>query len=129
MDSNQFDRLTRSFGAAATRRNALRGLAAGLLGATGLGATLSEIDARRRRRRRNRNRRCGAQYAGCNSERDCCEGLICQELKNPGAEAEFSGTCAYRRGCGKKNDYCQKNRDCCRQFQCKGRRCKRRNND
>jgi hypothetical protein len=27
-----------------------------------------------------------------------------KELHNPSAEANFSGTCAYRRDCGKKND-------------------------
>jgi hypothetical protein len=129
MDSSHFDRLVRSFGASASRRTALRGLVAGVLGATGIGATLSELDARRRRRRGNRNRRrCGKQYDGCNRESDCCDGLICKQLTNPNAEAKFDGTCAYKRGCGKKNDYCGKNRDCCRQFQCRGKRCKRRNN-
>ena len=129
MDSNHFDRLARSFGMNASRRTALRGLAAGLLGATGLGTVITEVDARRRgNRNRNRNRRCGDQYAGCNSEKDCCEGLICKELTNPGADAGFDGACAYKRGCGQKNDYCGKNRDCCRQFRCQGKRCKRRDN-
>jgi hypothetical protein len=128
MDSSQFDRIARSFGAAASRRTALRGLAAGLLGAVGLGSSLDAIEARRRRRRRgdDRNRRCGAQYDGCNDERDCCEGLVCIRLSNPNAEQKFEGTCGYKRGCGKKNDYCRRNHECCRSFRCRGKRCKRR---
>ena len=127
MDNKHFDHLIRAFGDTTSRRTALRGLAAGAVAATGVGALISDIDARKRNR--NRRSRCGAQYAGCNSENDCCTGLICKELHNPRAEAEFKGTCAYRRGCGKRNDYCDKNRDCCRNFRCSGKRCKRRNNN
>ncbi len=127
MDSNHFDRLTRVFGIESTRRVALRGLAAGMLGATGFGALLSEIEARRRGRNNNRRTRCGRQYYGCNDSNDCCHGLVCEELHNPYAEADFKGTCAYRRGCGLKNDFCGKNRDCCRNFRCRNKRCKRRN--
>ncbi len=118
MEERQFDRLARMVGAAASRRTALRGLAAGLLGATGLGLA-REASGKRRRR-------CGAQYAGCNDKKDCCDGLLCKELRNPGAEAEFSGTCAYKRGCGKRKDYCEKSHDCCRRFRCRGHECKRR---
>lgn len=124
MDGTQFDRLTRSIGGAATRRMALRGLAAGLIASTGLGATLSEIDARRNNGKRQR---CGRQYYGCHNDNDCCHGLLCRELENPYISAEFPGTCAYKRGCGKKNDYCRRNKDCCRKFRCRNRRCKRRN--
>ena len=127
MDNRHFDHLIRAFGDVTTRRTALRGLAAGAVAASGIGALASEIDARRRRNR-NRRSRCGKQYAGCNSENDCCTGLICKELQNPNAQAEFKGTCAYRRGCGKRNDFCDRNKDCCRNFQCSGKRCKRRNN-
>jgi hypothetical protein len=134
MEETRFDALARSVGAVTTRRTALGGVAAGILGSVGLAAVLDDVEAQNRRRRRNRNRRrggrrnCGAQYAGCNKGGDCCTGLICKELRNPSAEAEFSGTCAYKRGCGKKNDFCEKNRDCCRKFRCGGRKCKRRNN-
>jgi hypothetical protein len=125
VDGPQFDRLVeRTFGAAASRRTALQGLAAGLLGAAGL--AVSETEAKKRHRRKRHNNRCGAQYAGCDTGRDCCEGLICKKLENPSAESAFSGTCAYKRGCGKKNNYCDKNRDCCRRFKCKGHKCKRR---
>jgi len=127
MDTKQFDSLIRAFGETTSRRTALRGLAAGAMAATGIGALLGESDARRRNR--NRRSRCGKQYAGCNSENDCCRGLICKELQNSTAQAEFKGTCAYRRGCGKRNDYCDKNKDCCRNFQCDGKRCKRRDNN
>jgi hypothetical protein len=119
VDHAQFDRVARAFGAATSRRLALRGLAVSLLGGVGLGAILKDASAQRRR--------CGAQYAGCNQERDCCHGLICKNLVNPHAEAEFSGTCAYRRGCGRNNDFCKRNRDCCtRQYRCQNRRCQRR---
>lgn len=134
MDDTRFDALARTVGAVTTRRTALSGVAAGILGSVGLAAVLDDVEAQNRRRRRNRDRRrggrknCGAQYAGCNKGGDCCTGLICKELRNPSAEANFSGTCAYKRGCGKKNDYCDKNRDCCRKFRCGGRKCKRRNN-
>ena len=135
MEDTRFDQLARSVSAVATRRTALGGVVLGLLGAAGLGESITEVEAQnRRRRRRNRDRRrggrrnCGAQYAGCNQGGDCCSGLICKELRNPSAEANFDGTCAYPVGCGKKNDFCEKNRDCCRKFRCSGRKCKRRNN-
>jgi hypothetical protein len=124
VENTQFDRLARVVGAATSRRVGLRGLAAGLLGAAGFGVGASDA-----RRRRSRNRgRCGAQYAGCFDQRDCCDGLICQNLTNPSAQDLFPGVCAYRRGCGKKNDFCEKNRDCCRRLRCQGRECKRRPN-
>lgn len=129
MDSNHFDRLVRAFGVKSTRRVALRGLVAGIIGATGLEASIGEIDARRRGRNNNKRRRCGRQYYGCNDHNDCCHGLVCEELQNPYIEANFKGTCAYRRGCGLNNDYCGKNRDCCRNFRCRNRRCKRQNDD
>jgi hypothetical protein len=134
VEDTRFDALARSVSAMTTRRGALRGAAAGILGSMGLAAVLDDADAQNRRRRRRRNRRgsgarnCGAQYAGCNRGSDCCQGLICIELRNPSAEQNFSGTCGYRRGCGRKNDFCQKNRDCCRKFRCRGRKCRRRNN-
>lgn len=118
MDSSQFDRLTRTIGEATSRRLALRGLTAGLLGAVGVGASLGEADARRRR--------CGDQYTGCERNKDCCRGLKCRMFRDANAEALFPGVCAYKRGCGKKNNYCRKNRDCCRKFRCRGRKCKRR---
>lgn len=127
MDTRHFDQLIRAFGDTSTRRTALRGLAAGALATTGLGAVVSEIDARRNN---NKRRRCGRQYYGCNNDNECCHGLICKELENPYQEAQFTGTCAYRRGCGRNNDYCSKNRDCCtRNFRCTNRRCKRRNDN
>jgi hypothetical protein len=134
VEETRFDALARSVGAGATRRSALRGVVAGLLGSIGLAAVLDDADAQNRRRRRRRNRRrsgrrnCGAQYAGCNTGGDCCTGLECRELRNPSAEQNFDGTCAYPVGCGKKNDFCEKNRDCCRRFRCRGRKCRRRNN-
>ena len=129
MDKKSFDHLIRAFGDTTSRRTALRGLAVGAVAATAAGPLIDDIDARRRKRNRNRQSRCGKQYAGCNSENDCCVGLICKELQNPREEADFAGTCAYKRGCGKRNDYCDKNKDCCRNFQCSGKRCKRRNNN
>jgi hypothetical protein len=129
VDHNHFDRVTRIVGAESTRRAALRGLALGLLAATGLGTAVQESSARRKRRNNNRRSRCGRQYYGCNNDNDCCHGLICKDLQNPYSEAEFKGTCAYRRGCGKKNDFCGKNRDCCRNFRCRNKRCRRVNKD
>lgn len=122
MDGTRFDRLARSIGHATSRRVALGGLAAGLLSAVGLGVPLAEA----RRRNHGGRKNCGAQYAGCNDGSDCCDGLICKKLENPNAAADFTGTCAYRRGCGKRKDYCQKNKDCCRNFRCRGHECKRR---
>jgi hypothetical protein len=122
MDESQFDRLARSVGVATSRRIAVRGVAVGLLGAIGLVPPLSEA----RRRRHGGRKNCGEQYDGCNDGSDCCDGLICKRLENPSQEADFIGTCAYKRGCGKKNDYCQTNHDCCRDFRCRGHDCKRR---
>ncbi len=125
MDEKQFDRLARVVGVAGSRRIALGGLVAGLFSAlSGPGAMPAE--ARRNHRNRGGRKHCGAQYAGCNDGSDCCRGLICKQLTNPNTAADFSGTCAYRRGCGKKKDYCKKNRDCCRNFRCGGHECKRR---
>jgi hypothetical protein len=116
VESTQFDRLARSVATAATRRGALRGLAAGLLGAAGLGVVRQDASAR-----------CGRQYDGCNDNKDCCHGLNCKTLQAPRAESgNFKGVCAYKRGCGKRNDFCQKNKDCCRNFRCNNKRCKRR---
>ena len=116
MESTQFDRLARTIGAAASRRTALRGVAAGLLGAAGLGALHRDASAR-----------CGRQYDGCNDDKECCNGLTCKTLQAPRAESNnFKGVCAYKRSCGKRNDFCQKNKDCCRNFRCSGRKCKRR---
>lgn len=123
MDSTHFDRLTRSVGAATTRRAALRGLAAGLIGVAGIGAGLTETDARKRSKGR-----CGKREQGCKTKKDCCEGLICKKIQ-PAGEAvseAFDNVCAYKRGCGKKNAYCDKNRDCCSKFVCQRHRCKRR---
>jgi hypothetical protein len=122
VDETQFNRLARSIGFATSRRVALGGLAAVLLSAFGLGVPPTEA----RRRHRGRRKNCGAQYAGCNDGSECCEGLVCKQLANPSAAADFTGTCAYRRGCGKRKDYCQKNKDCCRSFRCRGHECKRR---
>jgi hypothetical protein len=58
VDHNHFDRVTRLVGAESTRRAALRGLALGLLAATGLGTAVQEISARRKGR--NNNRRVAA---------------------------------------------------------------------
>ncbi len=82
MDGSHFDRITRVVGAESTRRSALRGLAAGILGAAGLGSIVQEIAARRNGRNNNKRRRCGRQYYGCNDDNECCHGMICQELKN-----------------------------------------------
>jgi hypothetical protein len=122
VDETQFDRLARVFGRATSRRIALGGLGAGLIAALGQGAPLTEA----RRRHNGGRQNCGAQYAGCNDGSECCDGLICLRLENPSAAADFTGTCAYRRGCGKHKDYCQKNKDCCRNFRCRGHECKRR---
>lgn len=132
MDETRFDAQARRVSAVTTRRTAMRATAAAILGSVGITALQEDGEAQNRRRRRRRNRRrggrdnCGAQYAGCNRGADCCDGLVCQELRNPSIEANFDGTCAYPVGCGKKNDYCRKNRDCCRKFHCRGRKCKRR---
>jgi hypothetical protein len=123
MDDTRFDALARAVGAVTTRRSALRGVAAGILGSVGLGGVLDDVAAQRQG---SGYRRCGKQYAGCNQGRDCCAGLRCKTLRNPHAEAEFSGVCAYQGGCGRRNDFCKKNRDCCRKFRCRNRKCKRR---
>ena len=79
MDETRFDALARAVGALTTRRAALRGVAAGLLGSVGLAAALDDVDAQNRRRRNQRKRRrgqgyrrCGKEYAGCNSGGACC---------------------------------------------------------
>ncbi len=54
MDDTRFDALARAVGAVTTRRTALRGVAAGILGSVGLAAVLDDVEAQNRRRRRNR---------------------------------------------------------------------------
>lgn len=101
MDRNRFDCLTRSFGAASTRRNAMKLAVAGGLGALGLAGASQALA------------KCDGAGKSCRKNKNCCRGLRCN--KPVGA---VTGTCQYKGGCGKKNQYCKDNRDCCGGFRC-----------
>jgi hypothetical protein len=93
MDTGTFDTVVRRFGSGLTRREALRGLVAGVA-ALGAGGAVASVEAaspklRRRRKQRRRQRRpewCGRHGDGCGafdadtgeySAPYCCHGYEC----------------------------------------------------
>ena len=111
MDTNRFDNISRQIGEQTDRRGMLKTAAGGTLALLGMGALSrvalgQDVEAEK-----------GYKGQKCNKDANCKKGLSCE-----------SGRCQYAKGCGgKKNDACKKNKDCCGGFQCKGKKCKRKN--
>lgn len=122
MDSNSFDMLTRGIGRATDRRTALKGLAAGLLGAGATGAAVvaaqeeGEVDGG------PSIESCGIKNDGCFRNTDCCQGLKCR-----GANSGGAGRCDFKNGSGGKGDWCNRDKDCKRNLECDRRRNKSKN--
>lgn len=105
MDKETFDRLTRGVGLARSRRQAVAGLAAGVLGLTGLGRAAAQEAVPQARGD------CGDD---CLRNTDCKPGLKCSR---PGSD---------RGRCVAKNDSnrsCSDDRDCPNFEECRSRRC------
>jgi len=108
VDRNRFDCLTRSLGAASTRRNAMKLAVAGGLGALGLAGAAETLA------------KCDGAGKSCRKNKNCCRGLRCNV-----PVGAVTGTCEYKGGCGKKNQYCKDNRDCCGGLRCVNNTCQR----
>lgn len=112
MDKETFDTLTRGASRACTRRTAAIGLAAGLLGLSGLRAAAAEDVAAENG---CRVRRCSKGIPGdrCNNKRDCCKGLECSQR----------GKCQFKGNSGDVGDYCDNSNDCNKGNCCKKNQC------
>ena len=111
MDRNRFDAVTRRFAAAASRREAVRTIAA--LGAAMAGARVASAGAQEDVE--TAGNRCKGK--NCTDDRDCGKGLYC----------DFNRfTCQYRHGSkGKKGDTCCSNNQCKNNLRCENKKCKR----
>jgi hypothetical protein len=99
MDRDAFDRLARLASQRSTRRAAIAGLAAGLVG----------MSAGQRATAVSTQHQCKDIGMGCAGNSDCCNGMRCQ--KKPGR----IGTCRWRteRDCGRPKDRKCQNREVC----------------
>lgn len=108
MDGQRFDSLTRSLGAATSRRGIAKALAGMAMGGVGAPLGLGVMDASAKN--------CSGEGGSCKKKNKCCNGLKCNNKKK----------CKYQHSCGgKKGDYCQNNGDCCNKLKCKGNKCKK----
>jgi hypothetical protein len=107
MDREMFDSLTRGVGRDCTRRSALAGLAAGVLGLGFASKVAAQVETER----------CGKPDEPCFRNTDCCTGLKCR-----GANPDFneSGRCVDKGG-----SRCYSDRDCNRDERCIKNRCTR----
>ncbi|MFM9105786.1 MAG: hypothetical protein ACKOWF_03720 [Chloroflexota bacterium] len=108
MDRARFDALALAVSGAATRRQAARTLAGGLLGLAGLAAGPAAKAG------------CGRKGQQCAINRNCCGGLVCRKDGE-----EQVGKCRYKKRCGRRGNFCTQNRDCCGGFRCMQRKCER----
>ena len=99
-----FDRMTRAFGGATTRRAAMAAAVAGLAMAAGLrAADAAEVTTE--------DQKC--EDRPCDKDKDCGSGLIC-----------VNEQCKYESGGkGQKGDTCCKNKECKDGFDCINRKC------
>ncbi len=104
MDNNRFDALTRGFGVQRNRRDALKGLAAGLLGIGFARGASAQISAERAT--------CGQP---CTSSTDCNSGLQCSR------PSDRDGICILiadsRTSCN-RNSNCDREYELCRDGRC-----------
>lgn len=84
MDTEAFDRLTRSLASRLSRRGVIRGAAVGSV--AGPGASMAAVAAqdndggRLRDRNRDRSNQCRTAGQECDGEQPCCGGLTCQTI-------------------------------------------------
>ncbi|MGH2618340.1 MAG: hypothetical protein ACRDJC_24180, partial [Thermomicrobiales bacterium] len=103
MDSNKFDALTRGFAAQRSRRDALKGLAAGLLGLGVAGEAAAQVGAERQN--------CGQP---CDNSSDCNAGLECRNSDGDDVCVRIGDS---RTSCNRNSD-CTRNTELCRNGRC-----------
>lgn len=106
MDSTTFDALTRGVGAACTRRRALGGIAAGVLGLAAARTAAEAVETAG----------CAKKGDDCLNNYGCCSGLKC---KVEGKEE--IGRCVDKNN---SDDRCKRDSDCRKGEVCKNKRCK-----
>ena len=122
MDSRTFDALTRGVGSRASRRIALQGLVAGLLGLSISRSVAAQTDEAVSAERGCRVKRCKKNTLGQNCldnrgnprNRNCCQGLKCSNTR---------GRCVWKNGHGGGGDYCRNSNDCNQDFFCGKNQC------
>lgn len=107
MDRETFDSLTRGVGKTCTRRSALAGLMAGVLGLGVAKQVAAEVSTEK----------CAAPGERCFRNTDCCSGLKC---KGGNPDTGQSGNCVDKNG-----SRCRRDGDCRRDERCDNGRCKR----
>ena len=118
MESERFDRMVASLGAATDRRAAVRGLAAVIAGLGVARTVMPEVAAAADD---VETERCGGKRAKCSTNRDCCDGLKC---KDADPYMQDSGLCKFKSGHGNKGDWCKKNSDCNKDLTCRSKKCR-----
>ena len=152
MDSKTFDALTRGFGTQRTRRDAVKGFAAGLMGLGVVRGAAAQVTIQ--------NATCGQRCdvnGDCNSGLECSDGVLCVRIDDSNQNCNVNGDCGEnfevcRNGsctnqvvcsacnnnadcpsgescnnqlCGRV-DECNSNSDCRRRQRCRRGRCVRR---
>lgn len=121
MDSERFDRLTATLGAATSRRTAAQALAATLAGASVVRAMMPSAAVAATPAEDVETERCGGKRAKCTRNGECCDGLKCKGGDSLMGEP---GKCKFKSGHGKKGDWCKKDSDCKSSLNCRERRCR-----
>jgi hypothetical protein len=111
MDSKSFDALTRGFGAQRNRREALKGLAAGLLGLGAARGAAAQVTIERA----NCGQSCDGSSSNCNAGLECTRtsgsGGICVRI------ADSRATCNRNLDCTRNFELCRSGR-CVNQVNC-----------
>ena len=114
MDSSKFDTAVRLFGNGLTRRQALRGVVAGVVTTAAGGALLAGEDAEAKRHKRRRKRKKARKEnqdqseglppgSRCETSNQCTPSYICEVPVN-GSNSDTYCCGAYGAGCGAKNE-------------------------
>jgi hypothetical protein len=116
MDAKKFDAVARRLVSGLTRREALRGVAAGAVAAVAGGTALEAAVAGNRAR-------CLRAGAQCNRSKECCPndtGRICDQPNPPSG----SEVCCSPKGepCGGEGPNGPRKPQCCQRFKCSSKR-------
>ena len=118
MDGRTFDTMTRHLAAAQSRRQVMRTLAGGTLG-----AALGVLGLREAAAQDAAN--CKSRLGSCNRTAQCCEehDVSCRRLSR---ECRQDTGLRGERCCGIRGAKCAGDCDCCRGFTCRENECRRR---
>jgi hypothetical protein len=114
MDGRTFDVLVKGTGRDCTRRRALAGLAAALIGLPAARKAAAQVETAG----------CAKKGDDCLNNYGCCEGLKCR-IDRPDLDPPI-GTCVNKNNSDKK---CREDRDCKNGERCKNGKCKNKNSD